>query len=355
MRSFHLLGLILTMLGMGTIVIFPAHAEASFIDLTPEQIDRLEINIADIDIAKMESVALLPAKVIPSRTGRLIVSAPFAGTVQSIMVLPGQFVKKGTPLATIASRDLITATARLEQAQAELALSKAKFRKKMWLVKKKIHSKVMADIPRAEMEVQRVIVKEYQNMLAIDSIIRHNNGTYTLRAPKSGRVAAATIMLGEQVAAMGAAVTIDTVKDLWIEAQIPASLIGSIKLGDEVQVAGTPPGKVIAVGGVIDPLTRSATLLAKLPADSGLLAGQMVTVSIKRRAAPGGLKVPSSALTYIDGAPVVFVKKNKGFKLVKILVRGKSMDEVTVTGNLSSSQKVATTGLAYLEKMIDKE
>ncbi|MCF6200090.1 MAG: efflux RND transporter periplasmic adaptor subunit [Hyphomicrobiaceae bacterium] len=339
---------------MGTIVIFPANAEASFIDLTPEQIDRLEINIADIDIAKTESVALLPGKVVPSRTGRLIVSAPFAGTVQSIMVLPGQFVKKGTPLATISSRDLIKSTARLKRAQAELVLAKVKFRKQMWLVTKKIHSKVMADIARAEMGVQRVIVKEYQDMLAIDSIIRHNNGTYTLRAPKSGRIAAATIMLGEQVAAMGAAVTIDTVKDLWIEAQLPASLISSVKIGDEVQVVGAPPGKVIAVGGVIDPMTRSATLLARLPARSDLLAGQMITVTLKRKTAPGGLKVPSSALTYIDGAPVVFVKNNKGFKLVKIMVRGQSMDEVTVAGNLSSSQKVATTGLAYLEKMIDK-
>ena len=71
------------------------------------QIERLEIRLEEARPATEEAIALLPATIIPPMNSRVAVPAPFAGTVVSVDVLPGQAVEQGRTLMTIASRELV--------------------------------------------------------------------------------------------------------------------------------------------------------------------------------------------------------------------------------------------------------
>ena len=101
----------------------PAHSAE--IAVSQAQIDRLEIRLEQARPATEEAIALLPATIIPPMNSRIAVAAPFAGTVVSVDVLPGQTVEQGRTLMTIASRELVETMSRLRQAEANLASAAA--------------------------------------------------------------------------------------------------------------------------------------------------------------------------------------------------------------------------------------
>lgn len=180
-------------------------------------------------------------------------------------------------------------------------------------------------------------------------------GRYTIPAPDDGTVADIRATPDDTVAAMAAAVSIDTSEEVWVEAQVPAAVVAQIKPGDSVQVLDGPEGRVVSLGGSLDRLTRSATLLASLPANSGLLSGQMVSISIRRPAASGAVAVPSLAVARIDNQHAVFVRNDTGFTLVPVELRGKSHGDATVKGALQADARVAASGLPQLEQMLAGE
>ena len=162
-------------------------------------------------------------------------------------------------------------------------------------------------------------------------------------------------MPGDKIEAMSPAVTIDTSDELWIEAQLPAHLVSRIMPGDRIRVMDGPEGKVVSVGGSLDKLTRSAKLIASVPVASGLLPGQMVTLSVVQKAVVGARSVPAGALARIDGVEGVFVRNETGFTLTPVEVAGRSPQAATVFGNLPEGATVAATGLPQLEQMLGAE
>jgi hypothetical protein len=162
-------------------------------------------------------------------------------------------------------------------------------------------------------------------------------------------------MPGDKIETMAPAVTIDTSDELWIEAQLPAHLVSLITPGDRIKVVDGPEGIVVSVGGSLDKLTRSAKLIASVPAESGLLPGQMVTLSIIQKAVTGARSVPASAVARINGVEGVFVRNETGFTLVPVEVAGRSPSAATVLGNLPEGAAVAASGLPQLEQMLGAE
>jgi len=154
---------------------------------------------------------------------------------------------------------------------------------------------------------------------------------------------------------MSPAVVLDTSDELWVEAQLPASLMGKVRSGDTIRLEGDASGKVLSVGHSLDPKTRSATLIGTIPASLGFVLGQMVTLSIHREAAVGGLDVPAQSVVWLAGAPSVFVRTESGFAVMAVTLKGKTLLRATIEADLSPGRKVAISGLAELENMIAGE
>ena len=93
-------------------------------------------------------------------------------------------------------------------------------------------------------------------------------------------------------------------------------------------------------------------LYAAVPSNSGLLAGQLVSVLLQRPAVGGAFSVPSKAVARIDGHSAVFVRNNAGFEVAPVELRGRSTEVATIVGNLPSDAMVAASGLPELEQML---
>jgi membrane fusion protein, heavy metal efflux system len=328
---------------------------AAEIGVSQAQIDRLEIKLQEVRPATDEAIALLPATVIPPMNSRIAVPAPFSGTVVSVEVLPGETVEQGRKLMTISSRELVETLSQLRQAEANLGAAAAVAERYRRLAEKNIASPTRAAETEAQREGLRAVVEEHRRLVSLGNIRSNPDGSYDLVAPRAGRIVEASVGPGASIVAMAPALILDTSDELWVEAQLPGSLMGKVRPGDSIRLDESVSGKVLSVGHTLDPKTRSATLIGTIPAASGYVAGQMVTLSIHREAAIGGLDVPARAVVWVAGTPRVFVRTESGFTVLPVKVRGKTLQAATIEANLAPGQKVAVSGLAQLENMIGAE
>lgn len=327
-------------------------AEANDIAITPTQIQSLEIQLAETRPATTEALALLPATVVPAMNQHIAATAPFSGTVVQTHVLPGQYIKKGDVLTTLTSRDLLEAQSQLAQAEAELQAAKAVAERKRTLADKKIYSPSMAEEAEAQVAKIQAMIDQRRKTIAMDRIQLGENGQYAIVASSDGRVDQVPALAGDAVQPMGPVVTFDVSHNIWVQAQVSADLVSKIHRGDKIQVVDGPEGTVVSIGGSLDKMTRSATMLASLPEGSGLLEGQMVTVSILRTAVTGSLEVPATSVSWINKRHAVFVRQKEGFRVATVTLRGKSPTSATVIGDLAAGEMVAASGLPQLESML---
>lgn len=328
-------------------------AAAKDIAVTPAQVENLEIKLAETRPATSEAVALLPATVVPAMNEHIAATAPFSGTVVQVHVLPGQYIKKGDPLTTLASRELLETLSQLAQSDAELQAAKAIAERKRTLADKNIYSPTMAAEAEAQVAKIEAVINQHKKAVSMGGIKLGENGHYTIVASSDGRIDEVPAMPGDAVQPMGPVATFDTSERIWVEAQVSADLVSKIRPGDMVQVVDGPEGEVVSIGGSLDKMTRSAMMLASLPGDSGLMPGQMVTVTVVRTAVTGSLQVPASAVSYINERHAVFVRQAEGFRLATVTVSGRSPQGATVTGELASGEMVAASGLPQLEFMLE--
>lgn len=317
-------------------------------------LERYRIATEEVRPARRETVGVLPGVIVPPRNSRIAVSAPFAGTVVSMPVLPGTVLEKGTAVATILSREVIETTSQLRQAESELEAAEAVAQRYRTLADKAIAAQNRAEEAEAQARRARAIVNEHKRLLSIGSISIAEDGNYTIKAPAAGRVVDVGIEPGASVEAMMPVIKIDTSDRLWVEAQLQLSMIGKVAVGDEIRI-GPVKGKVLAVGRDVDPKSRSVTLIGELAPDSAVVAGQLVTVEIVRPAVTGVLEIPARAVVHIGGQPSVFVETPGGFERKPVSLRSIAVETAAVTGDLAPGAKVATSGLVILENIAAAE
>lgn len=333
----------------------PTCLPAKELRLTPEQIKQFDIRLAEARPATKSIVATLPATIVPPVNSRIAVTAPFAGTVVQVQGLPGHAVHKGEPLVSLTSRDLSEATVRLKQAEADLQAAEAIARRQRELYAKNLVSSGRLGEAEAQAGKVRALVRESERLLKLGNIQIHPDGSYALTAPKDGRIVEMRVAPGAALQAMDTAAVIDTSDELWLQAQLPAQLVGKVLVGDRIDLPDGEVGKVISVGVTLDPLTRSTSLLAEIPFSAKHIAGQTTSLTIVKPVNGKELEISADAIDWIAGAPYVFVRTTDGFAPLPIVIKGRAGDVATIEADLPPGRQLAVNGLAQLEKIMSGE
>ena len=286
----------------------------------------------------------LAATLTPPLNGRVAVSAPFAGVVNQVDVLEGQSVRAGQKLATLFSPDALRASAELAQAEAEARVAQAAARRQRMLASEGVVAGARAEEAEARAAHASAAATASRRLLAGGG---GRSGEYVLKAPIAGRVAQLNLQPGMGLEAMAPAAIIDRDDRLWVEARLPASLVGRVRPGASVDVGGRR-GRVVAAGSAVDPKTRSAVLRAELQQAGGLFPGKAVKVTVMGAAPAGAVAVPRSSLTRIDGRDAVFVRSGDGFRAQSVTVHGQSAEQAVI-GGVAAGAQVATTGVTRLK------
>jgi cobalt-zinc-cadmium efflux system membrane fusion protein len=330
-------------------------AFAGPIQVTPEQIERLGIQTGVVEAAKEQTITSVLGRVTPALNARMLVTAPYAGTVVRVDGLEGQHVKAGEALASIASRSYLEARSEMAQQKAEYDAAKAAADRTRQLVKEGIAAEARAEEAEAKATQLDAAVKGNREALSRVSGVTGKPGEYRIVAPSDGTIASVQIAPGQMVEEMSPVAGLDTSKQLWIEVRLPASYVGRVKEGNEIEIESSGVrGNVVAVGNSIDTHLRSAMLRATIPADSGLVVGETVRISILEPAAADALNLPRNAVVQLGDGSAVFVAKENSFEPVPVTVLAQGANETTVRGAIAPGTKIAVSGLTELKVLAEQ-
>ncbi|MCT2401368.1 efflux RND transporter periplasmic adaptor subunit [Novosphingobium mangrovi (ex Huang et al. 2023)] len=332
--------------------------------LSPEQVSKLGIRLEPAQAADAVPLGTVPGQVSLPPSARVAVTTPFAGTAVRVLVLEGEQVRQGQPLAVVRAAEPVQFGADLARAQADLALDRANAQRLDTLAREGIVAGARADAARAALRRSEATVAENRRLLSLAGA--GQDGTVTLRAPITGRIARVSIETGGPVGGEMAPFVVENTAALTLDLQVPGHLAGKVRPGMQVSVpisgsdGAMATGKLLSVGASLDPQTRSIAAKASLDAAPGIIPGQGVMAIISgdaEQAGRTGFSVPSAAVTRIDGQDYVFVKESgpKGeqrFARRKVDVVANAGGRAIIAEGLKKGEPVAVSGIAELKSVL---
>lgn len=327
-----------------------AQAAPGILSIEDRQAAQLGIRLAPATAAGEAPLATLPAVIQPPANARVAVAATFPGVVMRTLVVEGDSVRQGQPLAVISSREVLTMGADLTRASARLGAAQSSAARLSQLAHEGIIAGARADEANAVAAEARADVSEKARILRMTNG-HGGSGTYTLTAPIAGRVTAAAIEAGNPVDGTTAPYVIDAADRYEVVGQLPERLVGVVRSGMAVHISPNIDGRVTAVGSTIDPLTRSASLKAEIPAGPGIVAGRATSLSVSGPAPTGAVSVPSAAVSTIDGKAVVFVAAPNGFAVREVTSGGSSANRTVLLSGVKPGERVVIAGTSALKAL----
>ncbi len=272
------------------------------------------------------------------------VASAVAGVVMEAMCEEGQQVAKGAPLFRLDSR---LADLAVQKAQQAIALAQQNSERQEKLVK--IEGTSQKQVLEAEAQLS-VAKSELATAEAQANLAR-------ITAPIRGTVMKVNARVGESVDLTTALAEIADLERLTIAVQVPTAEAVSLKSGMTAEASAGKDGKpIIGQVAYVSPSVDSAndTVLVRvsLPKETGLRAGQFVSVRIVSEERKDLLAVPAESVVKDEeeGTVISLVEGDKATrKAVKTGLRDGELVEVSAEG-LKEGLNVVTIGAYGLPK-----
>ncbi|WP_337171431.1 efflux RND transporter periplasmic adaptor subunit [Gemmatimonas aurantiaca] len=296
-------------------------------DASPDTADAAQaIGAENIAVARQDTLRSGPAisgTLVADREARI--RAELSGAVLQTLVDAGQRVSEGTVLGRLDDGTVREAaiSARSGVAQASIAAEQAARelqRAKTLVAAGAIAERDVESAERANVGAQAQLADAKARLSSAEK----NLANATIRAPFAGIVAEKSVSPGDIVSPGSALFTVIDPRSLRVEASVPASALGEVRVGAPVtfKVNGadrTLEGRITRVSPMVDAQTKQVKILATVPNNANaLVAGLFVEgrVTAEKRM---GILVPESA---VDQAGIVpSVMRVRGGKVEKVDVQ----------------------------------
>jgi cobalt-zinc-cadmium efflux system membrane fusion protein len=218
---------------------------------------------------------------------RASVSVNIESKVEHVFIRAGMKVKKGQPLFSMTSLDLLELQDKYAVAISEVELYKAEFERQTKLLENKVGALVEYQNARSKLQVATSNARTLKKKLEVlginpDSTISKTgemSSVFTVFAPIDGQIYKANAKVGDVIEDHDILAEIVNTELLQAEIYVFESNLTQVKEGQEVDIEfishsiAPIKGKVTYITRVIDPATRAFTLQVdfKNPKDSKIL------------------------------------------------------------------------------------
>ena len=279
---------------------------------------------ADSAEAPTASRVSLPVAAAEVRQGDLVISvtttgqvqsegvatlrSELAGTIQKVLVRPGDRVKKGQELVQFDPRPLDLA---IEQAEADLARAQVQYRDTYYP-----DSVVTGRVPTEEQRKSAMARSGLQSAMVAIERAKLDRERGQVVSPFDGMVDRVDAAPGVRVSTGEMMMRVVNLADLRIEAAVLENDLPLIKEGGQAIItsAAAPDrpiiGKIAAVLPMVDTLTRSGRAFVRVPGNTLLRPGMYADVRLEAQRLTNRRLVPARAIIERDGRPLVFVVKD---------------------------------------------
>ncbi len=270
--------------------------------------------------------------------------AETSGTIDSVLVRPGDAVHRGTVLARLDPRPFDLAVR-----EADAALAEANIRLRGNLASDSILLGTREDQDRQHNAVTLSGVPAAQVRLERAQLDRERTG---ITAPFDGVVDRVDVAQGSRVAPGQAVATIVDVTHLRVEAQVLEHDLPFVRVGGEALIAtpamsGAPiRGRISAILPLVDTTTRAGRVVvtAGTTGRSPLRPGMYADLRLEATRLPNRILVPARAVIERDGRPLVFVVKGGRAQWVYIVPGRSNGHDTEVLPDSSTGQIPVAVG-----------
>ena len=354
------------------------HEEENKVALTSQQMNEFAITIQKAKSGSVETQIIRPAEIKFDQDRIVHVIPRVDGTVKSVFVSEGEYIKKGALMAILDSRELADAKAEYLAAMARFQLSKENLERDSRLSRRKILAeKQFLDTRTKHVEAQiarRVATQKLRALGMSSASIRKlpkadddELSLFSIRAPFSGLIIERHMVVGETrsvdkeaLTSRKAAFIIADISKVWIDISIYPKDFKTVKKGQRVTVlledGGSPvTGKIAFVSPHILEATRTGFARAILDNSSRRFhPGTYLKARISTSSHVARVRIPKQAVQTSEHGKIVFVKEGNGFTPREIELGEENHQFVEVKSGLSTGETYVSTGAFTLKAQLGK-
>jgi len=355
------------------------HSSADTVKIAVSDQKRAGIQVASVIIKSMPRTLTVSGQVAMDEKHTNHIGALADGRVETVLVLPGEAIRRGQTLATIHSHTVHETVAALTQAYAALnrqksAVSFAVQAKDRYSRLYEIQAASLEEKQRSEQnlsqaqkdfsDAQATLIAEREHLAEILQVAPESLQPDTLyqrelvpvRSPADGVLIARNITVGQVVTTGDELFVVSNLSTVWVNAAVNEKDVPLMRIGTAatvVQPSSTDlslSGAVTMIGDVVDPQTRTLPVRILVPnRRSALRPGMFVTASIAEPNTDNSVFVPQDALQDINGFRVVFTTSDGvTFHATAVKTGTQSGDLVEIDG-LKPTDRVVING-AFMVK-----
>ncbi|OYX21500.1 MAG: efflux transporter periplasmic adaptor subunit [Brevundimonas diminuta] len=329
--------------------------EEGVIALTPAQIEAAGITVMAVGRGGGGEIRLA-GRVEPMIDARAVVAASVGGRVERVLVAPGQSVRAGQPLAVLVSGEAATFRADADAAAAAADAARSAYQRNDSLASQGV-------VARQEVETSRA------QSLSADAAARaararasaaggpNASGRISVSSPISGVVTSVQVGPGGFAPQGGVIAEVTNPTRVELVFNAPPALAAQVRTGSSLRVQG-PTGEFdavvtgVAVGGAGE---SGATLIRARPSGGALPpAGSPVSGALVTGGDADGMTVPSEAVQTLEGATVVFVQVQGGFRAVPVMVGRQAGGRTEILRGLTGAERIAGAKAFLLKAELSK-
>ncbi len=305
-----------------------------------------------------ESIKLF-GTIIPSSKGQAVVQSPQTGKITSLTVQVGQRVERGQVLATIEpsidAGSLVNFLAEHNNVDAEVEAAKKEYDR----------LKAIEDIAakRDVAEAEARYRKAKENKKLFDNLSNgnaNNSRSIFLKSPINGIVSNFTYTIGATINANEILLTVTNLSKVYVEAQVFDRDAEKVNAGKNFNVESsttdvhkTAEVRLLAPAQSINPTNQTQRVIFEMENPGGeFKIGEFVNVRVFSKQNSKEIALPNSAISEINGRPVVFIKNNAEQYSVSYISLGQNNGTFTVIQKGVEEMERVVVNATYQMKMI---
>lgn len=277
--------------------------------------------------------------VSPDTAALQSISLPRAGQIASLLVSPGQVVKKGAPLLEFATG--ADAALAYRQARHAVEFASSEVARTEQLLKQQLATRSQLAAARKTLEDAQAALRAQENIGAGHALER-------VVAPFDGVVMSLQAGQGERLAAGAPALQMARAGAQRVVLGVEPEEVARVRPGMPVDVVPVfeperkIPGRVAQVFGLINPQTQFVDVLVDVPR-GGLMPGMRVRADIQLNL-HSEWAVPRSAVLRDAAGAYVFQVRNGKARRVDVQTGAEQDGMIAVSGALDTGEPVVSVG-----------
>lgn len=344
------------------------HSEANIVFLTDEQLKAANVVIGNIEMKNLTTAIRVNGTLAVPNQNKALITSVAGGVLLSLRIQPGDFVKKGQVVGTIANTELSNIQQQLITVNSQIRFAEQEQKRQQELVEG--NAAPLKNLQKAQAELnglkaQRSALQQHLSILGISSGSSISS-TLPIKAPISGTISEISAKIGSNIDANAPIAQITNNSQLHLDLFVYEKDLPKVAPGQTIHFTLTNnPGKeydakIYSIGTAFINETKAVPVHAQVINEkTGLIEGMSVTatVSLTHEVYPA---VPDEAIVSNEGKEYIFIvtdnpKKataNSGVNFQRIqIVKGASdvgytqIEPVTV---LPNDTKVAVKGAFFL-------